>query len=131
MVVSYGRTNELPSSVVKLVSCLAKGRVVEELYWKKELLVTETVVPITTDNLKQCIEFKVFNSEPWNESWTYETAKERLTDLFHAPKFAGFFWKNNETPIGFIAGNSKTTYQEITFYLEELRPPNKKTIINF
>jgi hypothetical protein len=31
-----------------------------------------------------------------------------------------FFWKNNETPIGFIAGNSKTTYQGITFYLAEL-----------
>ncbi|MEW5323804.1 hypothetical protein V2J23_17295 [Geobacillus thermoleovorans] len=53
----------------------------------------ETVVPITTDNLEQCIELyiKVFNSEPWNESWTYETAKERLTDLLHTPKFTGFF----------------------------------------
>jgi aminoglycoside 6'-N-acetyltransferase I len=74
------------------------------------------------NNLEQCIELyiKVFNSEPWNESWTYETAKERLTDLLHTPKFTGFFWKNNETPIGFIAGNSKTTYQGITFYLAEL-----------
>jgi aminoglycoside 6'-N-acetyltransferase I len=84
--------------------------------------VAETVVPITTDNLEQCIELyiKVFNSEPWNENWTYETAKERLTDLLHTPKFTGFFWKNNETPIGFIAGNSKKTYQGITFYLAEL-----------
>ncbi|BDG47260.1 hypothetical protein [Parageobacillus sp. KH3-4] len=91
---------------------------------------TETVVPITTDNLKQCIEFKVFNSEPWNESWTYETAKERLTDLFHAPKFAGFFWKNNETPIGFIAGNSKTTYPRNNFVFGRIKTTYKKTLIN-
>jgi aminoglycoside 6'-N-acetyltransferase I len=100
-----------------------KGRVVdEELYCKEELLVTETVVPITTDNLEQCIELyiKVFNNQPWNESWSYETAKERLTDILHTPKFTGFLLKNNETPIGFIAGNSKKTYQGITFYVAEL-----------
>jgi aminoglycoside 6'-N-acetyltransferase I len=30
------------------------------------------------------------------------------------------FFGKNETPIGFIAGNSKKTYQGITFYLAEL-----------
>ncbi len=42
----------------------------------------ETKVPITIDKMEQCIELyiNVFNSEPWNETWTYQTAKERLTD---------------------------------------------------
>jgi aminoglycoside 6'-N-acetyltransferase I len=54
--------------------------------------VAETIVPITNDKMEQCIELyiNVFNSEPWNETWTYQTAKERLTDLLHTPKFLGF-----------------------------------------
>jgi len=84
--------------------------------------VAETIAPMTAKHLEQCIELymKVFNRDPWNESWTYETAKERLTDLLHTPKFTGFFWEIDGTPIGFIAGNSKKTYQGTTFYLAEL-----------
>ena len=54
---------------------------------------TETIAPMTAEHLEQCIELymKVFNRDPWNESWTYETAKERLTDLLYTPKFTGFF----------------------------------------
>ncbi|MED3985791.1 hypothetical protein P4646_17275 [Peribacillus simplex] len=52
------------------------------------------MVPLTSENLELCIELymNVFNSEPWNERWTYETAKERLSDLLHTPKFLGFFF---------------------------------------
>jgi aminoglycoside 6'-N-acetyltransferase I len=41
--------------------------------------------------LEPCIELNinVFNRDPWNETWTYQTAKERLTDLLHTPKFLG------------------------------------------
>ncbi|WP_183041151.1 hypothetical protein [Salipaludibacillus neizhouensis] len=40
------------------------------------------IEPITIDKLEQCIDLymKVFNSEPLNETWSYEDAKERLTD---------------------------------------------------
>ncbi|MGE7187030.1 GNAT family N-acetyltransferase [Peribacillus sp. NPDC006672] len=83
---------------------------------------TEIMLPITPENLEQCIELylNIFNSEPWNESWAYETAKERLTDLLHTPKFLGFLFHIDNNLVGFIAGNSKKTYQGLTFYIAEL-----------
>ncbi|WP_077616270.1 GNAT family N-acetyltransferase [Caenibacillus caldisaponilyticus] len=82
----------------------------------------ESIVPMSTEHLEPCVELymKVFNSEPWNESWTPETAKERLADLMHTPHFMGFFWENHGTPIGFIAGHRKVTDQGPAFYLAEL-----------
>ncbi|MGG0792184.1 GNAT family N-acetyltransferase [Peribacillus simplex] len=80
------------------------------------------MLPLTSENLEQCIELymKVFNREPWNESWTYETAKERLSDLLHTPKFLGFLFQVDHNSVGFVAGNSKVSYQGLTFYLAEL-----------
>lgn len=80
------------------------------------------MLPLTSENLEQCIELymNVFNREPWNESWTYETAKERLSDLLHTPKFLGFLFKIDHNAVGFVVGNSKVSYQGLTFYLAEL-----------
>ncbi|GAB6258112.1 MULTISPECIES: GNAT family N-acetyltransferase [Peribacillus] len=80
------------------------------------------MVPLTSENLELCIELyiNVFNREPWNEGWTYETAKERLSDLLHTPKFLGFLFHIDHNPVGFIAGNSKVSYQGLTYYLAEL-----------
>lgn len=82
----------------------------------------ETIKPFTEDYLDQCIELymKVFNSEPWNETWSYDTAKERLVDLLNTPKFLGFLLFDQDNLIGFIAGNSKRTYSGCTFYIAEL-----------
>ncbi len=82
---------------------------------------TETIIPITNDKLEECIELyiNVFNCRPWDETWTYQTANERLSDLMHTPKFLGFLLYENDTLIGFIAGNSKKTYTGLTFYLAE------------
>ncbi|QGQ45116.1 GNAT family N-acetyltransferase [Metabacillus sediminilitoris] len=83
---------------------------------------SETIVPMTIDKLEPCIELyiNVFNCEPWNETWTYQTTKERLTDLLHTPKFLGFLLYENDHLIGLIAGNSKKTSKGLTFYLAEL-----------
>ncbi|MGG4471453.1 GNAT family N-acetyltransferase [Paenibacillus alvei] len=80
------------------------------------------IVPITVDTIEQCIELyiSVFNSEPWNETWTYPSAKERLTDLLDTPKFLGFLLYEKGDLIGFIAGHSKKSYAGSTFYLAEL-----------
>lgn len=94
---------------------------------KGEFKMAETIVPFTIDKMEHCIELyiNVFNSEPWNETWTYQTAKERLTDLLHTPKFFGFLLYDNSNLIGFIAGNSKRSYTGLTFYLAELCINNK------
>ncbi|MCK1985729.1 MULTISPECIES: GNAT family N-acetyltransferase [Peribacillus] len=80
------------------------------------------MIPLTSENLEQCIELymNVFNREPWNENWTYETAKERLSDLLHTPKFLGFLFQVDHHAVGFVAGNSKVSYQGLTYYLAEL-----------
>ena len=85
-------------------------------------LMTETIVPMTMDDIEQCIELymTVFNSEPWNESWTHSTAKERLTDFIHTPKYIGFLLYEKDQLIGLIAGNGKKTDVGVTFYLAEL-----------
>ncbi|MCK6256233.1 GNAT family N-acetyltransferase [Fictibacillus sp. KIGAM418] len=79
------------------------------------------------EHLDACIELyqNVFNSSPWNESWTVETAKERLSDLVNTPKFLGFVFYESGQFIGFIAGNSKRTYNGVTFYIAELCVNNK------
>ncbi|MES1042394.1 GNAT family N-acetyltransferase [Peribacillus simplex] len=80
------------------------------------------MIPLTSENVELCIEIymNVFNSEPWNERWTYERAKERLSDLLHTPKFLGLLFHSDHKPVGFIAGNSKVSDQGLTFYLAEL-----------
>ncbi|RST60252.1 GNAT family N-acetyltransferase [Siminovitchia terrae] len=82
---------------------------------------TEKIIPITNEKIEKCIELyiNVFNSGPWNETWTYQTAKERLTDLMLTPKFLGFLLYENDNLIGFIAGNSKKTFTGLTFYIAE------------
>ena len=89
---------------------------------KRSLIILRKIVPITVDNLEQCMELyiSVFNSEPWNETWTHQSAKERLTDLLQTPKFLGFLLYEKGDLIGFIAGNSKKSYAGLTFYLAEL-----------
>lgn len=88
---------------------------------------SEKFKPFTEDYLDQCIELymKVFNSGPWNETWSYDTAKERLVDLLNTPKFLGFLLFDQDNLIGFIAGNSKRTYSGGTFYIAELCVNNK------
>lgn len=87
----------------------------------------ETIETFTEKYLEQCIELyiNVFNSEPWNENWTHQSASERLADLLNTPKFLGFLLFDNDNLIGFIAGNSKQTYSGLTFYLAELCVNNK------
>ncbi|MDN4524612.1 GNAT family N-acetyltransferase [Fictibacillus fluitans] len=80
-----------------------------------------TTVLMTNENVNGCVTLyqKVFNREPWNESWTHETAGERLNDLVNTPKFFGFMFYEGEELAGFIAGNSKRTFQGLTYYIAE------------
>lgn len=83
---------------------------------------SEKIIPLSFDNVESCIELyiNVFNSDPWNEMWSEETARERLTDLINTPKFLGFLLYEEDRLAGFIAGNAKKSYAGLTFYLAEL-----------
>ncbi|QGH32786.1 GNAT family N-acetyltransferase [Gracilibacillus salitolerans] len=72
--------------------------------------------------IENCVDLyiKVFNSQPWNEEWSYDIAKERLTDLYNTPKFLGLTLYRGRELVGFIGGNKKRTPQGIVFYIAEL-----------
>ncbi|MGG2087534.1 GNAT family N-acetyltransferase [Priestia aryabhattai] len=80
------------------------------------------VVPFTAENMQQCIDLylDVFTRKPWNEHWTEEAAKERLTDLLNTPKFIGYLFYDQDDLIGMIAGHAKKSYSGMTFYVAEL-----------
>ncbi|MEM8809269.1 MAG: GNAT family N-acetyltransferase [Cyanobacteria bacterium P01_G01_bin.38] len=61
----------------------------------------------------------VFNSEPWCENWTLETAQARLLHLFQSPGFVGF---GTGTPavIGLVLGNWEPWEDHKLFYLREI-----------
>ncbi|AXI30248.1 GNAT family N-acetyltransferase [Priestia megaterium] len=82
----------------------------------------EKVVPFTAENMQQCIDLylDVFTRKPWNEQWTEESAKERLTDLLNTPKFIGYLFYDQSDLIGMIAGHAKKSYSGMTFYVAEL-----------
>lgn len=52
---------------------------------------TERIEQLSDEKLEQITELyvKVFNHEPWNETWNGEVAKERLKDLINTPNFLG------------------------------------------
>ncbi|WEA42566.1 GNAT family N-acetyltransferase [Priestia aryabhattai] len=82
----------------------------------------EKVVPFTAENMQQCIDLylDVFTRKPWNEQWTEESVKERLTDLLNTPKFIGYLFYDQGDLIGMIAGHAKKSYSGMTFYVAEL-----------
>lgn len=82
----------------------------------------EKVVPFTAENMQQCIDLylDVFTRKPWNEQWTEESAKERLTDLLNTPKFIGYLFYDQSDLIGMVAGHAKKSYSGMTFYVAEL-----------
>ncbi|WP_199868555.1 GNAT family N-acetyltransferase [Virgibacillus senegalensis] len=64
---------------------------------------------------------EVFNSPPWNDGWEQQIAQERLTDIFHHPKFVGFgaFSKEGNL-LGFLLGYSEKWVKANHFYLNEM-----------
>lgn len=61
----------------------------------------------------------VFNSEPWNDSWTKEQAAERLTDIFNTPKFDGAVEVNGNKISAVIMGQGQRYYDGIHFEILE------------
>ena len=60
-----------------------------------------------------------FNGEPWNDSWTIETAKERIMDIFDArTAYAMTVYENNEL-VGFILGKKEAYFDNIIFEIKE------------
>ena len=81
----------------------------------------EWIEPLTEEHLEECAHLLVsaFNSEPWNESWTLETAKEELRWTLDVPGYEGFV-SRGERISGFATGYREQDDGRRVFYLRLL-----------
>jgi aminoglycoside 6'-N-acetyltransferase I len=72
--------------------------------------------------LDACAELyvKVFNCEPWNDSWTVETAYKRLADIFNSPGFVGITIHEDEELRGAAFGCMEQWYEGMEYSLKEI-----------
>lgn len=62
---------------------------------------------------------KVFNGEPWNDSWTLETAERRIIDMMSTSTFFGLSLYKDNTCIGIIFGQKEQFYNGVHFQIQE------------
>lgn len=61
----------------------------------------------------------VFNGPPWNDDWSFETARKRLSDILRTPGFQG--WAATEDGlVGFLIGNLEQRCQRLSYCLQEM-----------
>jgi aminoglycoside 6'-N-acetyltransferase I len=82
---------------------------------------SEEIQTFTTEYLDKSAHLyvEVFNGEPWNERWTFDTARTKLFEILNTPGFVGFVFKQDEL-LGFVAGYCKQGQKSKSFYLEEI-----------
>lgn len=61
----------------------------------------------------------VFNSEPWNDSWTMETACDRIEGMMNTTTFIGKACYADGRLMGIIWGQKEPFYDGIHFQIQE------------
>lgn len=76
---------------------------------------------ITNNDIRKLAEIYVetFNSEPWNDKWTLETAEKRLHQLIDVEDFYGIYACDNGKLCGMILGSEEQYYDGIMFNIKE------------
>jgi GNAT superfamily N-acetyltransferase len=86
------------------------------------------ILSIKKEHLLECSKLyvKVFNSEPWNDQWTLESAYKRLYDFYISANFTGYFYYENDNILGVILGNCEQFYDGIYYEIKELFVDNEQ-----
>lgn len=73
-------------------------------------------------DLARCADLftNVFNNAPWNETWSIESATQRLEDCFNTPQFYGLVAIENDALIGFAFGHLEVWGKSRYFNLREM-----------
>lgn len=76
---------------------------------------------ISIHHLEELAELYVetFNSEPWNDEWTIETAKKRLQQMINTEDSYGLCLYQNGLICGAILGNMEQFYNGMMFNIKE------------
>lgn len=62
---------------------------------------------------------ETFNSEPWNDKWTLESASKRLQQMINVEDFYGMCAYDEGTLCGMILGSKEQFYDGIMFNIKE------------
>ena len=61
----------------------------------------------------------VFNTAPWHEQWTVDTARKRLSEFMSTGQFLGFYAEEEGEVLGLICGQRETYYDGPRFLIQE------------
>ena len=77
---------------------------------------------------EECVEMyiSVFNSPPWNERWTKESAEERLRELTRNPSFVGFAVTKSERAVGYAFCCANTWWSRKELHIEHIFVANEE-----
>jgi ribosomal protein S18 acetylase RimI-like enzyme len=62
----------------------------------------------------------VFNGPPWNDSWTTETARQRIDEIRRTPGFLGYATYWDEKPAGLLVGVAQTWHDGPAYQVREI-----------
>lgn len=68
---------------------------------------------------------ETFNEEPWNDKWTEEITKKRLTQMLNCEGAYGLVAYLNNEVVGMILGNHEYYYTGMQFVIKEFCVNNK------
>lgn len=70
-----------------------------------------------------------FNSPPWNDGWSHESARDRLDDIFASRHFRGYVALFEHRIVGMLMGHKERWIRQHHFNLQEMcvRPPLQRS----
>lgn len=76
---------------------------------------------LTKEHIKEISKIYVnaFNSEPWNDKWTIESASKRISQMINCEGFYGLVVYEDEKLIGMILGSHEYYYDAMIFQIKE------------
>lgn len=76
---------------------------------------------LTKEHIDKIAEIYVraFNSEPWNDEWTVETATKRISQMINCEGFDGLVACEDEKILAMILGNYEFYYNGMHFHIKE------------
>lgn len=78
--------------------------------------------PLKEEDLDACTQafVDIFNDDPWNDEWTFERARQYISDFYHTPHFVGVLAMENDQVVGFIYGVVRAWWSGSEFYINEM-----------
>ncbi len=77
---------------------------------------------ISLEVMEECalLYVETFNSEPWNDKWEFDTAYNRLKDIYYTPGFYGLAAVEDGIIVAAVFGCTEYWYEGKTYDLKEM-----------